>query len=534
MRRTLLAWLIVAGACSAERAPAANAPPAYIAVSAGENHTCALASDGAVFCWGAGGQLGPTGGAQHDRPLRVPSGVAFAAIAAGGAQTCALSRDGDPYCWGGSEFREAGGTGERVRVPTRVPGVPKLTMLVAGPWVTCGVTVSGEVVCWGRLTRGGRGSSPTTVPRAGAAYASVSASQTHACAITTDGGLLCWGSDHSGALGRGAVQDTIAGAAPGPVASQERFVSVNVAASQSCGVTRNGDAYCWGYNRVGQLGNSRLDGAVHAHPVPERVGGEHKWQVVASGIAGTCGITTAGRVLCWGGTVADDAARAEGWTACPDNALIVCSALPRSVGADSVRFTMVDGGGSHFCALATGGDVYCWGFNDWGQLGVGPAVAGPGSSVPRRVTQAQRSSTPEPAIRRAPAETIRLQPTNPLPVPGPEPNRITWDGKITMTLHGAVSEAVITDPLGRRLGSDPGARTAYSEIPDAVYDSSGLGTLRDDSIADEDPLWKEIYLNEPADGDYRAFRPEWLLNPSPDRTIASWAPPNEAQLWGCI
>lgn len=70
----------------------------------------------------------------------------------------------------------------------------------------------------------------------------------------------------------------------------------------------------------------------------------------------------------------------------PD-ARFVCSAEPRSIGADSVRFITIDGGGSHFCALSASGDVYCWGTNYWGQLGVGRAVAGPGSSVPRRVTR---------------------------------------------------------------------------------------------------------------------------------------------------
>jgi alpha-tubulin suppressor-like RCC1 family protein len=156
----------------------------------------------------------------------VPSDVPFAAVAAGGFQTCALSRDGDPYCWGGSEFREAGGTGARVRTPTRVPGVPKLSMLAAGVWVTCGVTVSGDVVCWGRITYGGGASPPRTAPRAGAAYASVSVSQTHTCAITTDGRLLCWGSARGGALGTGMLPDTAADTAPRPVVSQERFASI--------------------------------------------------------------------------------------------------------------------------------------------------------------------------------------------------------------------------------------------------------------------------------------------------------------------
>jgi hypothetical protein len=68
-------------------------------------------------------------------------------------------------------------------------------------------------------------------------------------------------------------------------------------------------------------------------------------------------------------------------------------------------------------------------------------------------------------------------------------------------LNGAVAEAVITDPAARRLGFDPATGAVFNEVPDASYDSSGLGTLDGDSIVDE-PLWKEIYFNAPVDGEY--------------------------------
>lgn len=134
-------------------------------------------------------------------------------------------------------------------------------------------------------------------------------------------------------------------------------------------------------------------------------------------------------------------------------------------------------------------------------------------------SRAPRSSPPEQTAGRAPAETIRLQPINPVPIPGPEPSRIVWDAKITMTLHGAVAEAVITDPQGRRLGHDPGSSTRYGEMSNAVYASTGLGTLRNDSIVGEDPPWTEIYLNTPADGEYQVV----IIGTRPGRYILSIA-----------
>lgn len=368
MRHGLLAWLGVAVACTGERAPAATVVP-FVAVSAGEDHTCAVTSGGSVFCWGfgGGGQLGAAGSEEQDRPVQVRATTVFSAVAAGGAHTCALSREGDAYCWGGNQFGEAGAPdAARLRIPTRVAGVPRLATLAAGVWRTCGVSVAGDIVCWGRDP-----SPSSTRPSLGAAYRSVSVSQTHVCATTTDDRVLCWGSDRSGALGSGA--------------GNRAFASVRVAAGQSCGVTPDGDAYCWGDNRFGQMGNGGLD-EHRAHPTPEPVAGGHKWRVVSAGRAHACGITRDGRILCWGSAVADEDARAAGWSVCPGNARVVCSAVPRSVGADSVRFAEVDAGGSHTCGLSTTGDVYCWGSNVWGQLGIGQAGRPTGSSVPRRVT----------------------------------------------------------------------------------------------------------------------------------------------------
>jgi hypothetical protein len=78
-----------------------------------------------------------------------------------------------------------------------------------------------------------------------------------------------------------------------------------------------------------------------------------------------------------------------------------------------------------------------------------------------------------------------------------------WDAKITMTLDGAVAEAVITDPLGHRLGFDPESSAHYGEVSNAVYAKTGLGTVENGSIGGEDPPWTEIYLNTPADGEYQ-------------------------------
>jgi alpha-tubulin suppressor-like RCC1 family protein len=75
----------------------------FAMMSAGANHTCGLASDGAAYCWGSNssGQLGDGSTTTRTTPVRVsaPANAAFATITAGQNFTCA-STSTETYCWG--------------------------------------------------------------------------------------------------------------------------------------------------------------------------------------------------------------------------------------------------------------------------------------------------------------------------------------------------------------------------------------------------------------------------------------------------
>ena len=70
-------------------------------IVAGANHTCVLATDGTVWCWGDNGwgALGVSGGTQAD-PVQVTLGTTATMIAAGGSTTCAALSDNSLKCWG--------------------------------------------------------------------------------------------------------------------------------------------------------------------------------------------------------------------------------------------------------------------------------------------------------------------------------------------------------------------------------------------------------------------------------------------------
>ena len=95
------------------------------------------------------------------------------------------------------------------------------------------------------------------------AFAAVSVGAYHTCGVTAVGDAYCWGDNRYGQLGDGTGIDRTS---PVPVVRGLSFAAVSAMGSHSCGVTTVGDAYCWGYNNYGQLGDGTLIN--RSFPVP--------------------------------------------------------------------------------------------------------------------------------------------------------------------------------------------------------------------------------------------------------------------------
>jgi alpha-tubulin suppressor-like RCC1 family protein len=82
----------------------------YLSVSAGGAHTCAVASDGLLYCWGRNtlGQLGIGSNTQQTSPVKIAIDTLFASVSAGDVHTCAVTRSRHAYCWGNNTFGQRG------------------------------------------------------------------------------------------------------------------------------------------------------------------------------------------------------------------------------------------------------------------------------------------------------------------------------------------------------------------------------------------------------------------------------------------
>ncbi|HEX7487525.1 MAG TPA: hypothetical protein VF341_01360, partial [Anaeromyxobacteraceae bacterium] len=134
-----------------------------IAVAGGAAHTCAVASDGSVACWGANdaGQLGLASTIQQSLSPAIVTGISGAtAVAAGGSHACAIA-SGAAWCWGSNALGQLGdGTTTSSATPVAVTGLAGVALkdIVAGGSHTCARAASGAVYCWGNNGSGQLGS----------------------------------------------------------------------------------------------------------------------------------------------------------------------------------------------------------------------------------------------------------------------------------------------------------------------------------------------------------------------------------------
>ena len=184
-------------------------------------------------------------------------------------------------------------------------------------------------------------------------FASVGVGAIRTCGLAATGDAYCWGFNDFGQLGNGSTTGSLT---PVLVSGGIRFSSISTKFGHTCGVTSVGDVYCWGENFRGQLG----DGTTINRHTPVLVSGGLSFASVNAGGALTCGVTSDGDAYCWG----------ENSSGQLGNGTTTDRHTPVPV-EGGLSFASVNNAALHTCAVTTAGVAYCWGFNSDGQLGDG-------------------------------------------------------------------------------------------------------------------------------------------------------------------
>jgi len=295
------------------------------AVSVGDAKACALLTGRTVKCWGDAvyGQLG-NGNASGPNicggvpcsvlPVAVKGLTGVNAISVGGVEdACALVAGGTVKCWGWNNYGQLGiGTYKNSSFPVAVKGLTGATAIAAGGGHTCALITGGTVKCWGLNTSGQLGTGnfkSTTVPvtvKGLTGATAILAGNFYACALITGGTVKCWGDDDYGELGNGSGSEpntcnaVPCNSNPEAVTGLTGATAVTLGGFHACALVGGAAVDCWGWNKVGQLGN----GTTTDSSTPVAVTGLPSPTAMAAGLSHTCALLTGGTVECWGSNFA--------------------------------------------------------------------------------------------------------------------------------------------------------------------------------------------------------------------------------------
>ena len=289
----------------------------YVDVAAWGGRTCAVRTTGEVDCWGM--DYGDAWSFRREGTHHVAIGIDDAVAVDVGRSVC-ITRRGKKRA---ECFDARGGP-----VASRTP----LAQLVSGGVSECALTEAGSVYCWGKNDRGqvglkkrvyrGEITAPTQLPELSGIRQIALGGGAQSCAVSHEGEAWCWGS----------------GADPTPKLHPLTDVRhLALGTEHGCAVVAGGSVLCWGKNDRGQLGSTGSS----SH-LPLQVAGVSSARQVAAGAKHSCALLDDGNAACWG-----DESRHE----------------PKGVQSIELddRATEIAAGSFHDCALLESGRLTCWG-----------------------------------------------------------------------------------------------------------------------------------------------------------------------------
>ncbi|NNF09058.1 MAG: signal peptidase I [Acidimicrobiia bacterium] len=283
-------------------------------MTAGSSHSCVVKDDATVWCWGLNdeGQLGDNTGTDQSSPVQtVGAGgsgflTAVTDVAAGDTHTCAIKTDGTVWCWGRNDKGQLGdGTTTNRTTPAQVTGITTAVAVGAGLKHTCVATSTGTVHCWGLNDHSQLGDGTTTnrttpTQATGITTATdISGGESHTCAVTGTGTVHCWGRNDKGQLGDGTTTNRTT---PTQATGITTATDITTGAKHTCSTTSTATVYCWGLNDKGQLGDGTTTNRTTPTTVVDETGTGTLTGILLTGAGHnhTCAAHTTHTIYCWG------------------------------------------------------------------------------------------------------------------------------------------------------------------------------------------------------------------------------------------
>ena len=300
-------------------------------------------------------------------------------ILATGYNSCVFMSAGSLKCWGMNNSNQL--NDDTITHSSNIP-VDTLNIseavtldLGGGYYHFCALINGGSIKCWGTNSCGqlGNGTTVGDIFTQGINIpvdvvditdaTSISLGGYHSCALLSGGNVKCWGDNQYLQLGDGTTVNN--SSIPVDVVNITNALQVSSGHGFTCALLSGGNIQCWGNNSAGQLG----DGTTTDSNVPVDVLDITDAVGIFSGNGHACALLSGGNIKCWGGNGGGQLG----------NGTTLNSNFPPVDVLNITDAVEVTAGGAHTCALLSGGNIKCWGSNDFGELGDGTTT---GSNVP--------------------------------------------------------------------------------------------------------------------------------------------------------
>ncbi|MCL2680592.1 MAG: hypothetical protein FWF11_03865, partial [Coriobacteriia bacterium] len=337
--------------------------------SAGSAHSLGIKPDGTLWGWGEN-QFGATGlgidTGEELLPVQIGTATNWTAVSAGWDHSLALRSDGTLWSWGDNQVAATGlGTTVGTQLtPAQIGTATDWTQISAGTQYSLAIKSDGTLWSWGSHATGKTGLGAVTGNQGTPAqigtdadWATVSAGNGHSLAIKADGTLWAWGDNWFNQLG--FFPATVPQPTPTQVGTDTNWTQVSAGNDCSLAIRSDGTLWAWGNSQNGRTG---LGTAWGNQVIPEQVGTDTDWAAVSAGASHTLAIKADATLWAWGSNWGGQA----GQDISVDDQL-----TPAQVGSDNNWLFVAAANGWHSLAMRTNDSLWGWGYNEYGQVGVG-------------------------------------------------------------------------------------------------------------------------------------------------------------------